>query len=33
MKAVDYVETTRLQAGKMRDAAESYSELMPQHGK
>jgi len=33
MKAVDYVETSRLQAGKMREAAESYSELMRRHGK
>jgi len=33
MKAVDYVETARLQAGKMRDAAENNSELMPRHGK
>ena len=32
MKAVDYVEVPKLQSGKMREAAESYSELMRRHG-
>ena len=32
MKAVDYVEVPKLQSVKMREAAESYSELMRRHG-
>ena len=32
MKAVDYVDVTRLQGCKMREAAENYSELMRRHG-
>jgi len=28
MKAVDFVETAKLQSGRMREAAENYSELM-----
>ncbi|MBI5582044.1 MAG: hypothetical protein HY895_23040 [Deltaproteobacteria bacterium] len=31
-KAVDHVEVPKLQSGKMREAAESYSELMRRHG-
>ena len=31
MKAVDYVETAKLQCGQMREAAENYSELMRKH--
>jgi len=32
MKAVDYVETAKLQCNRMREAAENYSDLMRRHG-
>jgi hypothetical protein len=33
MNAVDYVDPTKIQTGKMREAAECYSELMRRHGR
>jgi hypothetical protein len=33
MKAVDYVETSKLQCDRMREAAENYSELMRKHAR